>query len=718
MMYRPLLISLLLFVGLVTGAEVTLSAPASSVAARAAHASASRLLYTGDWSGSREVYAVDPAHAGSIAQVTFGHDPSCDPLADACGFAGVVPSPDGRYVAFQTEGLCGGSGYLYVARADGRAQHQIARLDGCAAVVWAPDSRRLAYVVNADNPSIYVTAVDGSRIHRLSYGADPSWSPDGRSLALLDNHVLWIARNGRFHTVSSGVNDYAWSPSGKWLAIAAPQLEIIRTDGSGRRPLSDSTPGKISWSHDGRFIAYSGYLNGAETVDIATRTTRVVGAIPGELSETWSHRGHLLAFDGRDGLSLFDAQRGTTRHLTSDHSQVLAWAPDDRSIAYLDGDIRIVTLPRAVRTVVSASGTAGGVIDSLVWTRPPAGRRYRPVEPRTAATVSGNELVAPWPIEHLAADGSHVLYVTCGHLFVWAPAAGEVVQAERAASLVPRCTTAKTKNYVAFDIYDVALAGDRIAFGDRWGNMSQGWDLYQQPLADPSAIQKLDSDGGFAGCTLGRAGLGDLVGAGDLLVFSRWEEPIPDSRVTCGIATNQRIYRVDASGCPCPKIATSPGPLLPADVDGGRIVAAGSNDTVVMDSTGARLMAVPVRALAAQLAGPDLVVLVQGQLRDYDAATGALTHAWPLPDVASGSPCGSPHPWGCPSVRLELEDAARGLAAYVLDGEVHVVQLADGTDVTIGKGMSARFMDDGLVYADGADLHLVPYTTLTSTTTR
>src|SRR6266540_3514774 len=194
--------------------------------------------------------------------------------------------------------------------------------------------------------------------------------------------------------------------------MATSHLEVIRPDGARRRRLSDSSPREMSWSRDGRFIAYSGYQSGRETVDVARRTTRIVGARGG--SEAWSWRGHLLAFDGRDGLSVFDARSGTTRHLTFDHAGVIAWAPDDRSIAYLDGDIRIATISRSVRTIISTSGTAGGLISSLVWTRPATSLRYRPVEPRTAATVSGNELVAPWPVEHLAADGGHVLYVTCG----------------------------------------------------------------------------------------------------------------------------------------------------------------------------------------------------------------------------------------------------------------------------------------------------------------
>ena len=59
--------------------------------------------------------------------------------------------------------------------------------------------------------------------------------------------------------------------------------------------------------------------------------------------------------------------------------------------------------------------------------------------------------------------------------------------------------------------------------------------------------------------------------------------------------------------------------------------------------------------------------MLHGQLRDYDASSGTLLNAWPLPDVPSGGGCGSPHPWACPTIRLELVDAARGLAAYILD---------------------------------------------------
>jgi hypothetical protein len=58
----------------------------------------------------------------------------------------------------------------------------------------------------------------------------------------------------------------------------------------------------------------------------------------------------------------------------------------------------------------------------------------------------------------------------------------------------------------------------------------------------------------------------------------------------------------------------------------------------------------------------------------------------------------------CPSSRF---DAARGLAAYTLDGKLHLLRLADGKDSVVGYASEARFMDSGLVYADGSRIHLV-----------
>jgi hypothetical protein len=426
-------------------------------------------------------------------------------------------------------------------------------------------------------------------------------------------------------------------------------------------------------------------------------------------SHPWSHKGHLLAFDGDRGISLLDADTGATRLLRPTGSGPdLFWAPDDRSIAYNDGGIGLVTLAGASRTLVSAAGTAGGSISTLTWTRPAGRPRFRRIVPRAAATVSPTELAAPWKIERLTTAGDRVAYTTCGHLFIWTPKTGALVQAEPIASLAPACAT--SKNYVAYEIYDIALGAGRIAYGIRSGNMSQSWELYQAPLSSPSAPEEITYGYGYAGCTVADDGLGDLVAGGSLLFFSRWKEDLPPA--PCGVATSQQIFRLDPSGCPCSQIASSPGPLAPMDVDGARVVAVGNNETLLLDATGGQLLALHVHAAAAQLDGAHLVVLVPGELRDYDASNGALLRSSPLPNVPSGGGCGSPHPWACPSIRLELDDASHGLAAYVYEGSVHVLRLADGTDKAIGAGTTARFMDEGLVYADGTKLHLVPFSGL------
>jgi hypothetical protein len=122
------------------------------------------------------------------------------------------------------------------------------------------------------------------------------------------------------------------------------------------------------------------------------------------------------------------------------------------------------------------------------------------------------------------------------------------------------------------------------------------------------------------------------------------------------------------------------------------------------------LLSLPVPTLAAQLSGSNLALATGGALRVYDAPTGALRATWPLPAQPAGHDCdlfGDPsclHP-----APLTLGGSSHGLAAYVVDGQVHLLRLADGADRVVGPGTLPRFMDAGLVYADGARIRLVPY---------
>jgi hypothetical protein len=59
--------------------------------------------------------------------------------------------------------------------------------------------------------------------------------------------------------------------------------------------------------------------------------------------------------------------------------------------------------------------------------------------------------------------------------------------------------------------------------------------------------------------------------------------------------------------------------------------------------------------------------------------------------------------------RLRLGDFERGLVAYTLDGQVHLLRVNDGADKIVARGTLPRFADSGLVFADGARVRLLPF---------
>jgi hypothetical protein len=209
-----------------------------------------------------------------------------------------------------------------------------------------------------------------------------------------------------------------------------------------------------------------------------------------------------------------------------------------------------------------------------------------------------------------------------------------------------------------------------------------------------------------------------MLGAGPLLVFSSWAYCDDVGNSNCSQLplqqrppVSQTLWRMRDPAwpgtCPgltagtgsarCQPLRVEPGPLRPLDVDAGRIVASGDNATVILDADGGQLISIPVSTAAAQLAGSDLVVLVPGALRVYDATTGELLHSWPLPDISFGGFCGL-LPWQCGSPRLLLEGAARGLAVYLLDGKLHLLRLRDGADAVVADATAAQLDDSGLFY--------------------
>ena len=729
-----LLTSVVLVATALAGAGRT-DAVAHLVAESAAPA-ATRILYSSDWSGSGQIYAVDPAKPGAVGQVTFGR-PSVCPEGAPCGYDNPIPSPDRTRLLF-TDYVEQGPMYwnLYVARADGRSPRRLAQLPrdgwGVPFAAWSPDSRRVAY---RGEDGIHVVRANGagdSRV-RTSVPGDrwPAWSPDGHAITFIhprDDGASDLVRlqDGKRLVVARGRDpravEYAWSPDGRWIAITESRgshgVALVSPDGSRRRNL-DAEAHELAWSPDGRFLAFADETG----VRMAEAPRYRVRTLSGDSSYelAWSPDSRRLAFASSRGIELAEAPKGRARVLLAEVGSRLSWSPDGRSIAYLSsraprvadrfvGDLRVASLSGRSRTLVAAIDDYGGSIGTPVWNTPAAGTRYRKPSTRTLAITGPDSLQSRWPIDRIATDGDRVAYSSCGHVFVWAPAEREVFQAEPSSSLSPAC--ASSAYYTSYHVYGLALAGDRVVTGAVQGGISRGWSLTSWTASVPQRSTVLESGYSTNGPAYGDV-VGEPQGSGDLLVFSSWREdfaPPPDTNR--GVTTRQDIRRVPAAGCPCPVIASSPGPLVPLDVDRDHVVAAGDNETWLLDADGARLLTLAVSPMAAQLFGRDLVLVRQGELRHHDASTGELLHTWPLPDVSTGRECSSPNGHRCwyeHRARLVLQDAAQGLVAYVLDGQVRLLRLSDGAEASVAAGSLARFTDAGLVVADGGRLELVPF---------
>lgn len=626
------------------------------VAAASETAGPARILYASDWAfPANQIYVADPAARKPIGRVTFGRAPACRRwIGNWCGFDAPTPSPDGRQVLMwfrhHNPNLGKDRATAYVSRADGRG-------------------RRIT--VAGDVP--------------LSRFDDPvaGWSPDSRRIAYQSEgqwHV--VGANGKgaraVRLPPAWAPNPGWSPDHRWLATVG-RKELTLTE--ARRNVSRAFPIEVSsetlaWSPDSRRLA--------------------VAALGGK------------------GIYMFDTKTRRISPLTAESGRDLAWSPDGTSIAFVSrgavnrtdaGDLRVVDLTGRLRTIVDAAGDQGGAISALAWSRPPKGTTYRRAPARF--TVGDGTLTLPWDPERLATDEERVALIACGHVFVWFPARKEVSQAENVASLTQQCNSPEF--YSPVRMYDVAIAGDRVAWGYHQGNTGQQAELWVSSLSGRYTLVSLGEASGISASSWGNP-LGELAGSDGLLVFSTWLETcVPTGSCARIVTTEQSVRRAEERGCPCPVLRTEPGPFVPFDVDDGRIVVGGDNALVVLDSSGAETLSLPVRAAAASLAGNDLVVLVQGTLRHHDARTGALLHAWPLSNVSSGARCATPNISHCQDPALVLEDSARGLVTYVIGKQVHLLRLADGADVIVSAGQTSGFTNAGLVFADGPRLRQVRF---------
>ena len=228
-----------------------------------------------------------------------------------------------------------------------------------AAIIALALSTSVAWAAEADKRLL--RNVD---IFEMEIAADPQVSPDGKQVAYLRrsmdimrdralSNVWLVSADGNSHRpLLSGTDSYSsprWSPSGDRLAFVATAAERgaelhVRWMDSGQTALLTNlqkSPGSVSWSPDGRQIAFS-MLVAAPPAKIAEAPTKPEGAEwapPVKVIDQLPFRADGAGYlePGFTHIFVVPAEGGTPRQLTSgdyDHDGPLAWAPDGSSIVF------------------------------------------------------------------------------------------------------------------------------------------------------------------------------------------------------------------------------------------------------------------------------------------------------------------------------------------------------------------------------------------------
>jgi len=274
-------------------------------------------------------------------------DDALDSLYAVRNFKQVAISPDGKQVAW-VESLAGGASAIYVA-APGSAQQprRISAGDGSAEyaehdIAWSPDSRKIAFLSDKEGSQqlqLYISDMTGHSVrlltHLTGFLASPSWSPDGKQLALLfTENAPRAAGPLEPMTPPSGVIE---------LHIYEQRLATVDAASGQVRQISpaDLYVYEYDWSPDGRsFVATTAHGGGDANWWIAQLCTIAIAS--GEVSYIYKPR-HQIAQP--------------------------RWSPDGRSIAFIEG-------------LMSDEGSTGGD----VYTVPVRGGAARDLTPGLKAS--------------------------------------------------------------------------------------------------------------------------------------------------------------------------------------------------------------------------------------------------------------------------------------------------------------------------------------------
>jgi dipeptidyl aminopeptidase/acylaminoacyl peptidase len=308
-------------------------------------------------------------------------DEALDPTFAVHTFQQVAISPDGRRVAWvesvrgEKQEMTANSAIFVTTLGSSEQPRRISAGDGNSDyaehdIAWSPDSKKLAFLSDRESSGqldLYVVDARGHTARKLTsltgYLASPSWSPDGKTLALLfTENAPRAAGPLQPMTPPSGLIEQR---------VYEQRLTTVEVASSQVRQVSpaDLYIYEYDWSPDGkRFVATAAHGVGDAnwwiaqlcTIDIASGETKLTYKPPLQIAGPhWSPDGTTIAFiggimsdEGSTGGDIYTipAGGGEARHLTPGikaSPATLTWLPFAQKILFteqIDGSSSIATV--------------------------------------------------------------------------------------------------------------------------------------------------------------------------------------------------------------------------------------------------------------------------------------------------------------------------------------------------------------------------------------
>ena len=233
----------------------------------------------------------------------------------------VAPSPDGQWLAYYS---IGNQMDLLISRSDGSGERELTHDPANDRYPsWSPDGRQIALFSNRSGKNqIWSIRPDGSDLRQLTFAPDgvmsnANWSPDGSRIVYLGE-------------ASGDDRMFVFEPAKPWTAQTPQHFSRVVEPGVLFSPAG-------GWSPDGKRLLGDVSSGGVFTYSFAsgqfTRLTRI-----GE-SWTWLNDSRRALFTHRGRLFIVDAVSKATQEL-------LSVAPDDFDSVALSRDNRTLYFTR------------------------------------------------------------------------------------------------------------------------------------------------------------------------------------------------------------------------------------------------------------------------------------------------------------------------------------------------------------------------------------